>query len=176
MLRLVEQERDENGDPIYEIVEEEGEKHLMYAKCKTYEGDYKDGERTGQGTLTWPDGKKYVGDFCRRYFHNPNMLETYGAGTLTWPKDADGNKTEYVGTFVESRMEGEGKLTVTKADGSTECYEGDFENNKKHGKGTVTFSDRPAEDYTATFEKGRMVGEKEYKAPEPAAEASPGAG
>ena len=92
---------------------------------------------------------------------------------MTWPKDAEGNKTEYVGTFVESRMEGQGKLTVTKENGATETYEGEFLENKKHGKGEVCFSDRPDENYTGEFENGRLIGEKQYSAPKPADGPSP---
>jgi len=28
-----------------------------------YEGEFKDGKYDGQGTYTWPDGRKYVGEW-----------------------------------------------------------------------------------------------------------------
>ncbi|MCL1911952.1 MAG: hypothetical protein FWG13_07085, partial [Leptospirales bacterium] len=28
-----------------------------------YAGEYKDGKPNGEGTLTWPDGDKYIGQF-----------------------------------------------------------------------------------------------------------------
>ena len=107
--------------------------------------------------MTWPDGRRYEGDFWNYYFHNPNMLEEYGFGKMTWPKDADGVTTEYEGTFKYSHMHGMGSLTRTKADGSTETYRGEFEYNKRHGKGTVTFSNRKADNYDAEWEAGKMV-------------------
>jgi hypothetical protein len=72
-----------------------------------YVGQFRDGTKTGQGTLTWADGSKYVGEF-----HNgrPN-----GQGTLTW---ADGSK--YVGGFSDGKFSGQGTMfapngTITKS-------------------------------------------------------------
>ena len=40
-----------------------GQGTLTYADGKTYTGEFKDGERNGQGTYTWPDGHTYTGEF-----------------------------------------------------------------------------------------------------------------
>ena len=46
-----------------------------------YVGEYKDGEKNGQGTSTFPDGWKYVGEF--------KYGKKNGQGTYTW---SDGDK------------------------------------------------------------------------------------
>ena len=58
----------------------------------------------GQGTYTWPDGDKYVGEFRDN--------KRTGQGTYTW---ADG--TKYVGEFRDGKKHGQG--TYTYADGRT---------------------------------------------------------
>ena len=57
----------------------------------------------GQGTFTWPDGQKYVGQWKDGNYD--------GQGTLTL---ADGQK--YVGQFKDGNYDGQG--TMTLADGS----------------------------------------------------------
>jgi hypothetical protein len=53
---------------------------LMLMGCVSpYVGEYKDGQRHGQGTYTWADGTKYVGAWRDNKQH--------GQGTYTW---ADG--------------------------------------------------------------------------------------
>jgi hypothetical protein len=39
---------------------------------RKYEGDFKFGERTGQGTMTYPDGKKVSGEFKNGEFVGEN--------------------------------------------------------------------------------------------------------
>ena len=55
---------------------------------RKYVGEFKDGDPHGQGTYTWPDGRKYVGEFRDGL---PN-----GQGTLTIP---DG--VQYVGEYKD---------------------------------------------------------------------------
>ena len=55
-----------------------------------YEGEYKDGKRHGQGTYTFPDGKKYVGGWKDSKYH--------GQGTLT---SSDGKY--FIGEFKDSK-------------------------------------------------------------------------
>ena len=47
-------------------------------------GDFEHGARTGQGTMTYPDGKKYSGEF-------KDGEKKHGHGTLI---DADGKTVE----------------------------------------------------------------------------------
>ena len=97
-----------------------------YAGAKgKYAGEWKDGDWTGQGTVTWASGKfagdKYVGEVKDGLKH--------GQGTYTF---ADGEK--YVGEFKKVKPNGQG--TFTSADGDK--YVGEFKNGKQHGQGTFT--------------------------------------
>ena len=55
-----------------------------------YEGEWQYDSQNGQGTMTYSDGRKYVGGFKGLNYH--------GQGTLTYP---DGRK--YVGEWRNSR-------------------------------------------------------------------------
>jgi hypothetical protein len=72
-----------------------------------------------QGTVTWPDGNKYVGEI--------RDGKVSGQGTFTWP---DGSK--YVGEFRDGKMNGQG--IHTWPDGSK--YVGEFRDDKMSGQGT----------------------------------------
>ena len=78
--------------------------NVAYAECTS--GNCKN----GQGTSTWPDGAKYVGEFKNDKRH--------GQGTFTWP-----DKDKYVGEFKDGLKSGQG--TLIYADG--EKYVGEFE-------------------------------------------------
>jgi hypothetical protein len=79
---------------------------------------YKDAKPNGQGTMTLPDGSKYVGEF-----KDANMN---GQGTYTHP---DGSK--YVGEFKDNKMNGQGTYKWT--DGRK--YVGDFQGWQKERTG-----------------------------------------
>ena len=62
---------------------------------RKYVGDFKFGERTGQGTMNYPDGRQYIGEF--------KDGELTGSGTMIYP---DGKKVtgEFKdGEFVENK-------------------------------------------------------------------------
>jgi len=89
----------------------------------------------GQGTFTYPDAGKYVGEF-------KNGKEE-GLGTFTF---LDGEK--YEGQFKNSKPEGLG--TYTFLNGGK--YEGQFKDGKFEGQGTLYFS------YVERAEKQKVVG------------------
>ena len=99
----------------------------------TYTGEVSSGVPNGQGTFTYPDGSKYVGEFKDGKIVN-------GQGTYTHP---DGSK--YVGEFKNDKKDGQG--FDTDPDGST--YFGEFKNGNlwngteydKDGNVTATWSD-----------------------------------
>ena len=78
----------------------------------------------GQGTFTWPDGQKYVGQFKNGKWN--------GQGTLTW---LSGQK--YVGQYKDGMRNGQG--TLTWPDGQK--YVGQWKDDKQNGQGTATFLD-----------------------------------
>ena len=80
-------------------------------KGDKYVGEFKDGKRHGQGTLTLANGNKYVGEWKNGKYH--------GQGTFTFPS---GEK--HVGKWKNQLPNGQGVHTYT--DGRIE--EGIFEN------------------------------------------------
>jgi len=107
---------------------------------KKYVGDYKDNKAHGQGTLTSPDGGKYVGEWEDDKFN--------GQGTHTWP---DGMK--YVGEFKDDKQHGQG--TLTSPDGGK--YVGEWEDDKFNGRGTFTFPDKIGGSWNGYFMNGDFV-------------------
>ncbi len=70
---------------------------LTFANGEKYVGQFKDGKFDGQGTYTWAGGDKYVGQF------KDGMRN--GQGTHTF---ANGEK--YVGQFKDHKYDGQGTL------------------------------------------------------------------
>ena len=64
---------------------------------------FEQGKMHGQGTYTWPDGEKYVGE----WFAN----EKHGQGAYSF---ANGN--EYVGEWNDDKRSGEGTFTWANGD------------------------------------------------------------
>ena len=67
----------------------------------------------GVGTLTWPDGVVYEGDF-----NGGNLI---GKGTYRWP---DGST--YTGGILNGKREGDGKFECSGG----QLYEGQWKNGK----------------------------------------------
>jgi S1-C subfamily serine protease len=78
--------------------------------------------RNGQGTLTYPNGDVYVGNFVDG---SPK-----GRGTHSF---ANGNK--YTGEFGNGRPNGRGTLTYANGD----AYVGKFVNGRPNGRGAITY-------------------------------------
>lgn len=92
-----------------------------------YEGEFENGKRSGKGTMKWgKDGETavYEGDFADDWIN--------GYGTCTWPSGQS-----YEGEWKNGKLNGRGALTY--ADGSV--YEGEFVDNEKNGEGTYTKAD-----------------------------------
>ncbi len=91
---------------------------LMEKVCRGME----EWERNGQGTYTWSDGRKYVGEFKDGIKH--------GQGTYTW---SDGRK--YDRGMEEWEINGQG--TFTYPDG--EKYVGEWKDGKEMVKEHILF-------------------------------------
>lgn len=77
-----------------------GVHRIEYDGGDVYEGEWSaDGKRHGQGTLTFADKSRYVGQFTNGFFH--------GHGVLTVP---DGSK--YEGSFEVGKYHGYGVFTA----------------------------------------------------------------
>ena len=90
----------------------------------SYEGDFKNGLRDGQGTYSWIDGDKYFGSW--------KDGEITGQGTFLF---AGGNS--YIGEFVAGLKDGQGTF-IWKSGGN---YLGEYKNDKRHGRGIVYLAD-----------------------------------
>ena len=119
-------EGDENKDGKYEgIILNEipiSEGTLTWPDGEKYTGEWKDGRKNGQGKLTFFSGNKYEGEFKDGKYH--------GRGLFTW-FDSD----KYEGEFKDGKKHGYGIYIQT--DGSK--YVGEFKDGLKNGQGTLTY-------------------------------------
>jgi hypothetical protein len=103
---------------------------------------FSNSKRSGQGTLRWADGTKYVGEF------RDDLMN--GQGTYT---SAEFN---YVGGFSNSKFSGQG--TYSWANGTK--YVGEFRDNLMNGQGTMFAPDG------SITNSGTSRGERPDMAPE----------
>jgi hypothetical protein len=94
-----------------------------HSEASVYEGEFKDGEKHGKGTYTYPGGK-YVGEFKYGYRN--------GLGTATFDGGA-----KYVGQFKYGEFDGEGEYS--HPDGSKTV--GKYKNGNLNGSGISTSAD-----------------------------------
>lgn len=78
----------------------------------------------GTAKATFPNGDSFSGEY--------KSQKRNGKGEYTWKKP----KAAYVGTYVDGKRQGMGKMTYP--DGS--MYHGSWENNDRHGFGTYIFA------------------------------------
>jgi hypothetical protein len=95
---------------------------LSFPDGNKYEGEWKDGERNGRGTYTYNDGNQYIGDF--------KSGKKHGQGLFTFP---NGNK--YEGEWKQEKRHGQGSYTWANG----EKYVGEFKDGKFNGQGSFTF-------------------------------------
>ena len=107
-----------------------GQGTITYADGSKYVGEWKDSYEHGLGTYTNADGSKYVGEYKNGKRH--------GQGTWTGGPRSKWAGDKYVGEFKDSKYHGQGTFTYNK---SGDKYVGQFENNKRNGQGTYTFAD-----------------------------------
>jgi clan AA aspartic protease (TIGR02281 family) len=120
---------------------------LRFPNGEVYTGDFLDSRRSGEGTYAWPDGRKYVGTFREGL---PN-----GRGTYTLP-----NGEQYVGDFQDNRRTGQG--VYTWPDGRK--YVGAFRDDLPSGQGTYTWRD--GKSYVGEFRDGQANGQGVYTWPD----------
>ena len=109
-----------------------------------YEGDWVFGEQTGKGKMYWNSGSKmYEGYFVDGEFH--------GKGT-----EFGHDFISYKGDWVKGEYHGKG--TQYKPDGS-KYYEGEFKKGFRHGKGILYGSD--GETFEGEFKKSEFISPNE---------------
>lgn len=99
---------------------------------KSYEGNWVDDERSGQGKLLWKDGAVYEGEF-QNDMRNGYGIETYSGGDV------------YEGEFQNDVKSGQGKYTWT----SGTVYEGEFKDGTRNGYGIQIY---PAKSKFVSYE------------------------
>ena len=101
---------------------------LVYDDGKRYEGQVTgrpNGKPNGAGTMTWPDGNTYTGNW------NNGVMS--GQGKMIWS-----NGNIYEGMWNKNNMDGKGKMIWHNGD----SYDGDWKNSKRHGLGTLTLENK----------------------------------
>ena len=124
-----------------------GTETVIYPDGETYEGEWKDGQKHGQGKYTYTNGTTYKGEFKDGKKH--------GKGKYTY---ADGRT--YEGEWKDGKKHGKGKNTY--ADGRT--YEGDWKDGKRHGQGKYTYADGGT--YEGECKDGTQHGEGKFTYPD----------
>ena len=118
-----------------------GQGTMTYPDGREYVGEFFNGERNGQGTMTGPSGCKYVGEW-----KNDKMD---GQGTGIYPS---GNK--YVGGWKNDKRSGYGTMTYAKV-GRRPTYVGEWIDGMRNGHGTMTWPDR---EYIGAWKNDKMDG------------------
>ena len=101
------------------------------SKGNKYIGNFKDGDRHGEGSMTWDVGDTYKGQWVNNKMHGKG---TYKTKLLT-----------YTGNFTAGIIEGQGTAKYTN--GAT--YVGEWKNNNRHGQGTII--DNKGNKFTGQF-------------------------
>ena len=103
----------------------------------TFDGEYKN-DKLIRGTITWPSGQKYVGEF--------KDGKVNGQGTHTWPS---GEK--FVGEFKDGEENGQGTYTYSNG----EKFVGEYKDGERNGQGTHTWPDGDKE--VVVYKDGEIV-------------------
>jgi len=149
---------DKNNNPQYkgEVKREyiifgdgfpEGLGSLTYPDGEKYVGEWKDGKNNGQGTFTYHNGTKYVGEFKDGYRN--------GQGTYTWS-----NGKKYIGKWKNGEINGQGTYTRGKGDYEGGGYVGQWKSGYKHGQGTYTYP--KGSKYVGEYNDGNRWNGTEY--------------
>ena len=121
-----------------------GSGRRAYSDGGSYKGEWRNGMKDGKGTQKFHDGDEFEGNFV--------LGKPHGVGRY---RHRCGD--EYEGQFQEGRREGHG---VYKYAGKSGCnFVGNFVNNKMDGQGQLTFTDLGVEFvYSGEFKGGTQQG------------------
>ena len=125
-----------------------GQGTYTYSDGTKYIGEHKNNEANGQGSFLWPDGSKYSGNVLQGKLN--------GLGTFTWK---DGEK--YVGEYIAGHRNGQG--TTIFANGNK--YVGEYKDDKRTGLGTyfsLADDQWKGDKYVGEFKDGKFSGQGTY--------------
>lgn len=121
-------------------------KGKFMSENETYEGEWKEDQRNGQGILNFKDGTKYEGGFKNNQFN--------GRGKMEW-KDG----FYYKGQFNNNTFHGFGYLRGSNG----HIYNGNFQNGLFHGEGEFKWVNGPiVEFYKGNYSFGKKDGKGEF--------------
>ncbi|XP_033021535.1 ALS2 C-terminal-like protein [Lacerta agilis] len=141
-------------------------------KGATYEGEWRLSKPHGKGTLTWPDGRNYVGDFQDGMEHGfgiclvPRASEDrYDCYKCHWREGKMngygiceyGDEMVYKGYFKDNVRQGFGTLENPSDAEKPFKYSGHWENDKKHGYGVWDDKER-GERYIGMWQEDQRHG------------------
>ncbi|XP_054847963.1 ALS2 C-terminal-like protein [Eublepharis macularius] len=141
-------------------------------KNAVYDGEWCLGRPHGKGTLTWPDGRNYVGDFKEGLAHGfgiylvPCVSEDhYDCYKCHWQEGKMsgygiceyGNETVYKGYFKDDMRQGFGILEKASSTKHSFKYTGHWENDKRSGYGIWDDKER-AERYIGMWHEDQRHG------------------
>lgn len=120
---------------------------IFKSDTEEYEGEWKNDQKNGEGTLTFSDKTRYKGHFKDNKFD--------GKGTMNW-KDG----FSYEGYFMNNSLHGKGYLRGN----NNHIYDGYFQNGKYHGEGTFKWINRESatEYYKGNYSSGQKDGMGEF--------------
>ncbi|XP_060104071.1 ALS2 C-terminal-like protein [Heteronotia binoei] len=117
-------------------------------KNAVYDGEWCLGRPHGKGTLTWPDGQNYVGDFKEGLEH--------GFGICLVPRVSEDRYDCYKCHWQQGKMRGYGICEY----GDEMVYKGYFKDNMRHGFGILenpSCAEHPFK-YTGNWENDKRSG------------------
>ncbi len=145
---------------LYQWVDKNGQIHLSSQKPdqdekvrelisysfpdgKKYVGEFKNGKPHGQGAMAYPDGGRYEGEFKNGKAH--------GKGTATYS-----DTLEYLGEWQNGKPHGKGKVTLPNG----KKYAGEWRDGRPHGPGEITHPD--GKKYVGEFEHEKEFSKRAF--------------
>jgi len=134
-----------NGKYTYKLKQSDEDEDEDATNQHTYEGEWKDGVKSGNGIMIYPDGSKYTGEWANGRRHGQGVYR-YCNGDIfsgTWAdggKNGNGvyvyaNDVQLVGSWSSDTFSS-GKWIFK--DGTV--YEGEFDNSAPTGDGLFAFA------------------------------------
>jgi hypothetical protein len=109
----------------------------LYSNGDSYEGDWINNKRNGQGTYTWKDGDIYEGEWVdNKRIGKGKMLYINGDSFEGEWIDTDKNREWFGNSFLEEKINGNGKYVWANGN----YYEGNLKNSQRHGKGKMVYA------------------------------------
>ena len=138
----------------------EGHGTMYYPNGNVYEGEWHLGKRHGHGKFTWADsGSYYIGDFVDGEMHGKG--EIIYAFSAQSPSVQFVQSNRYLGEFEHSLRSGNGVFYY--ANGAV--YKGEWKDNMKNGQGK--FTSRDGRVYHSEFRDGSIYQDGKLFVPTP---------